>query len=124
MKNHTATHLLHAALTMLGHHATQAGLMKWNSHALTSPLQAVTQKSCVLLKSSSVNEEDLEAIAVETVETDIDTAKKTRAMALFGESWPGSSRCAIGDYSERGTPRWQLLLRLVSSRLLKKKVSD
>ena len=47
-----------------------------------------------------VNEKIWEAIAVETIETDIDTAKEMGAMALFGEKYGKEVRVVtIGDYS-------------------------
>ena len=47
-----------------------------------------------------INEKIWEAIQVETIETDIDTAKEMGAMALFGEKYGKKVRVVtIGDYS-------------------------
>ena len=75
-----------------------------------------------------VNEKIWEALEVETVETDIDTAKEMGAMALFGEKYGKEVRVVtIGDYSIElyvVVPTLATLLRLDSSRLSKKKVLD
>lgn len=102
MKNHTATHLLHAALhNVLGKHATQAGSL--NEEAFLrfdfTHFQAVTAEELRQIEQE-VNEKIWEALAVETVETDIDTAKDMGAMALFGEKYGKKVRVVkIGDYS-------------------------
>ena len=89
MKNHTATHLLHAALhNILGHHATQAGSLNEVEFLRFdfTHFQAVTPEELRAIEQQ-VNEKIWAAIAVETVETDIDTAKEMGAMALFGEKY-------------------------------------
>lgn len=89
MRNHTAAHLLQAALReILGTHVEQAGQlvtpeeMRFDfTHfsALTSDeLKAVERR---------VNEIILESFDVETVEMPIEEAKKLGAMALFGEKY-------------------------------------
>ena len=102
MKNHTATHLLHAALhNILGHHATQAGSLNEVEFLRFdfTHFQAVTPEELRSIEQQ-VNEKIWEAIAVETVETDIDTAKEMGAMALFGEKYGKEVRVVtIGDYS-------------------------
>ena len=102
MKNHTATHLLHAALhNILGHHATQAGSLNEVEFLRFdfTHFQAVTPEELRAIEQQ-VNEKIWEAIAVETVETDIDTAKEMGAMALFGEKYGKEVRVVtIGDYS-------------------------
>ncbi len=87
MKNHTATHLLHAAL-----HNVLGNLDFTHFQAVKAEeLRAIEQE---------VNEKIWEALAIETVETDIDTAKGMGAMALFGEKYGKEVRVVtIGDYS-------------------------
>ncbi|MBP2620172.1 alanine--tRNA ligase [Streptococcus panodentis] len=102
MKNHTATHLLHAALhNVLGKHATQAGSLNEVDFLRFdfTHFQAVTAEELRAIEQQ-VNEKIWEAIAIETVETDIDTAKEMGAMALFGEKYGKEVRVVtIGDYS-------------------------
>ena len=102
MKNHTATHLLHAALhNILGNHATQAGSLNEVEFLRFdfTHFQAVTPEELRAIEQQ-VNEKIWEAIAVETIETDIDTAKEMGAMALFGEKYGKEVRVVtIGDYS-------------------------
>lgn len=102
MKNHTATHLLHAALhNVIGQHATQAGSLN-EAEFLRFDFTHFEAVSADELKSieREVNEKIWEAIPVVTIETDIDTAKGMGAMALFGEKYGKDVRVVtIGDYS-------------------------
>jgi alanyl-tRNA synthetase len=102
IKNHTATHLLHAALhNILGNHATQAGSLNEVEFLRFdfTHFSAVTADELAEIERQ-VNEEIWNAIPVETVETDIATAKEMGAMALFGEKYGNDVRVVkIGDYS-------------------------
>lgn len=101
-KNHTATHLLHAALhNIIGEHATQAGSLNEEGFLRFdfTHFEAVTAEELRQLETQ-VNEQIWNAIAVKTVETDVDTAKEMGAMALFGEKYGKVVRVVtIGDYS-------------------------
>ena len=102
MKNHTATHLLHAALhNIIGNHATQAGSLNEAEFLRFdfTHFEAVTSDELRQIEAQ-VNEKIWEAIPVTTIETDIDTAKEMGAMALFGEKYGKNVRVvSIGDYS-------------------------
>ncbi|HFI0049214.1 TPA: alanine--tRNA ligase [Streptococcus suis] len=101
-KNHTATHLLHAALhNIIGEHATQAGSLNEKDFLRFdfTHFEAVTAEELRRIEEE-VNEQIWNAIPVVTVETDIDTAKEMGAMALFGEKYGKEVRVVtVGDYS-------------------------
>ena len=102
IKNHTATHLLHKALKeVLGEHANQAGSLVAPGHLrfdFTHFGQITTDE--LIKMEKIVNEKIWEAIPVETIETDIDTAKNMGAMALFGEKYGREVRVVnVGDWS-------------------------
>ncbi|MTB64294.1 alanine--tRNA ligase [Streptococcus sp. zg-86] len=102
MKNHTATHLLHAALHhVIGEHATQAGSLNEQEFLRFdfTHFEAVTAEELRRIEEE-VNAQIWAALPVVTVETDIDTAKEMGAMALFGEKYGKEVRVVtIGDYS-------------------------
>ncbi|GFH41726.1 alanine--tRNA ligase [Lactococcus hodotermopsidis] len=102
VKNHTATHLLHAALhNVLGNHATQAGSLNDVDFLRFdfTHFAAVTADELAEIERQ-VNEEIWHALDVLTVETDVATAKEMGAMALFGEKYGKVVRVVtIGDYS-------------------------
>lgn len=102
IKNHTATHLLHRALKdVLGDHANQAGSLVAPTYLrfdFTHFGQITSQELTQMEKA--VNEVIWDAIQVETVETDIETAKSMGAMALFGEKYGKDVRVVkVSDYS-------------------------
>ena len=102
VKNHTATHLLHAALhNIVGEHALQAGsLNEVEFLRFDFTHFAPVSKEELADIERQVNEVIWQSLAVETVETDIDTAKEMGAMALFGEKYGKNVRVvSIGDYS-------------------------
>ena len=87
--NHSATHLLHAALRqILGEHVTQKGSLV-DSQRLRfdfSHFEAIKPEQLKVLEDK-VNAEIRSNSAVEIEETDIETAKRKGAMALFGEKY-------------------------------------
>ncbi|WP_455230571.1 alanine--tRNA ligase [Geopseudomonas aromaticivorans] len=92
--NHSATHLLHAALRqILGEHVGQKGSLV-DSQRLRfdfSHFEAIKPEQLKALEEL-VNAEIRKNSEVETEETDIDTAKAKGAMALFGEKYGDSVR--------------------------------
>ncbi len=102
MRNHSAAHLLQAALRkVLGNHVEQAGSYVDAQRVRFdfSHFQAVTHDELMKVEAL-VNEAILSGIAIDTVETDIETAKKNGAMALFGEKYGKSVRMVkMGDFS-------------------------
>ena len=102
IKNHTATHLLHAALhNVVGEHALQAGsLNEVDFLRFDFTHFAPVTKDELTAIEKQVNEVIWQSLPVETIETDIATAKGMGAMALFGEKYGNNVRVVkIGDYS-------------------------
>ncbi|MGG6795564.1 UNVERIFIED_CONTAM: alanine--tRNA ligase [Streptococcus canis] len=101
-KNHTATHLLHAALhRIIGEHATQAGSLNEEEFLRFdfTHFEAVTADELRYIEEE-VNRQIWKALAITTTETDVETAKSMGAMALFGEKYGKTVRVVqIGDYS-------------------------
>ena len=102
MKNHTATHLLRAAIhNIVGNHAVQARTLNEQEFLRFdyTHIEALTPEELRAIEEQ-VNEEIWKATPVTTIETDIDTAKSMGAMALFGEKYGKRVRVvSIGDYS-------------------------
>lgn len=101
-RNHTAAHLLQAALrTVLGNHVEQAGQLV-NEHNVRfdfTHFSALTDDE-LLAVEKLVNEQILQNIAVECREMPIEEAKKLGAMALFGEKYGDVVRVvSAGDFS-------------------------
>jgi alanyl-tRNA synthetase len=101
--NHSATHLLHAALRqVLGEHVQQKGSLV-DSQRLRfdfSHFEAIKPEQLKTLEEI-VNAQVRQNSLVETLETDIETAKARGAMALFGEKYGDDVRVLSmgGDFS-------------------------
>ncbi len=89
MRNHTATHLLHAALrTVLGTHVKQAGsVVDPNRLRFDFTHYAHTDPEELAEIQRLINVEILENIEVKTDVMELDQALNTGAMALFGEKY-------------------------------------
>jgi len=102
-RNHTATHLLHAALrTVLGKHVTQQGSSVSPDHLRFdfSHTKAITPSELETIEAM-VQEEILRNESVVTyVDIPLAEAKARGAMALFGEKYADFVRMVeIGDFS-------------------------
>ena len=101
-RNHSACHLLQAALrAVLGAHVEQAGSYVDENRLRFdfSHFAAMTAEELAAVENR-VNRAILAAIPVDTVVTDIESARKEGAMALFGEKYGDSVRMVkMGDVS-------------------------
>ncbi|WP_439001804.1 alanine--tRNA ligase [Pediococcus damnosus] len=101
-KNHTGTHLLDQALRdVFGEHTKQAGSLVEPDYLRFdfTHFGQVTQEDLQKVESI-VNQKIFAEIPVKTVETDIESAKKLGAIALFSEKYGKKVRVvSVGDYS-------------------------
>ena len=101
-RNHSATHLLHAALRqVLGGHVKQGGSMvaperlRFDYTHFTAPTRDQLDEI-----EAIVNEEIIKNSAVVTEEKDVEEATASGAMALFGEKYGEKVRVVtMGDFS-------------------------
>ena len=101
-RNHSACHLLQAALRqVLGAHVEQAGSYVDENRARFDFAHYAPLSEEELDKVETlVNRHILAAESVNTVETDVEEAKKAGAMALFGEKYGKVVRMVkMGDFS-------------------------
>ena len=101
-RNHSSLHLLQGALRqVLGTHVEQAGsyVDEERGRFDFTHFAALTADEIARVEAI-VNESILSGIAVDTIETDIESAKKLGAMMLFGEKYGATVRVVkMGDAS-------------------------
>jgi alanyl-tRNA synthetase len=112
-RNHTATHLLHAALRKtLGTHVKQAGsLVAPDRLRFDFTHYAALDEQDLLDIEDLVNERILANQVVQTEEKELDAAVESGAMALFGEKYADKVRVvSVNDFSKElcgGTHVWR-----------------
>lgn len=101
-RNHSACHLLQAALRrVLGNHVEQAGSYV-DADRVRFDFKHFSAMSAeeIARTEQLVNTEILRGTQIDTLETDIETARRNGAMALFGEKYGAVVRMVkMGDFS-------------------------
>ena len=101
-RNHSSVHLLQAALRkVLGDHVEQSGsyVDEYRARFDFTHFQSMTKEE-ILEVEALVNKYILAGAEITTLETDMETAKKMGAMALFGEKYGKVVRLVkMGDFS-------------------------
>ncbi|AKJ41648.1 Alanine--tRNA ligase [Pragia fontium] len=100
--NHSATHLLHAALRqILGEHVAQKGSLVNDSYLRFDFSHSEAMKpEQIRAVEDLVNQQIRRNLTVETNIMDLDDAKSKGAMALFGEKYDDKVRVlSMGDFS-------------------------
>jgi len=101
-RNHSATHLMHAALrNVLGDHVQQKGSLVTAERTRFdfSHFEPVSREQLYAIERQ-VNEEIMHNIETTDVQMPLEQAKKAGAMALFGEKYDDVVRVvSMGDYS-------------------------
>jgi alanyl-tRNA synthetase len=101
-RNHSATHLMHAALrNVLGDHVQQKGSLVTAERTRFdfSHFEPVSQEQIYAIERQ-VNAEIMHNIETKDVQMPLEQAKKAGAMALFGEKYDDVVRVvSMGDYS-------------------------
>ena len=101
-RNHSTVHMLQAALrSVLGNHIEQAGsFVDENRLRFDFSHFAALSTEEIEKVENLVNDYILSASEVQTVETDIETAKNMGALALFGEKYGSKVRVVkMGEFS-------------------------
>ncbi len=102
-KNHSGTHLLHKALkTVLGGHVEQAGSLVTSDRLRFdfTHFSALSKEELAAVEDL-VNREIKAALPVRTEIMELEEAKKSGAVALFGEKYQGQVRVvSMGDFSK------------------------
>ncbi len=101
-RNHTATHLLHAALQkFVGDHIRQAGsYVEPNRMRFDFTHYEPLSKEDITKIEKSVNEQIMKAIPVKTEVKNLEDAKNMNVMALFEEKYGNEVRVvSVDDYS-------------------------
>ncbi|MCS7228357.1 MAG: alanine--tRNA ligase, partial [Endomicrobia bacterium] len=97
MRHHTATHLLHKALReTLGEHAIQSGSLVSDEYFRFDFVhwQALTEEEIYRIEKI-VNQKIFECLPVSIIYTNINTAKKLGAVALFEEKYAQEVRMVV-----------------------------